>query len=348
MVLLLIHIYVMMTATFILMFFLFPADLLFGQNIAVNEVDIVGEIERRVTKLAEETLDTRRKNNKKRLEKILLRISSTGMLALSRNEIFAESLSIFQNDDVEEETGERSQFVPTVGLDESLFTVPSYYLVQVREKGGILVLTTYFYDVINYFPKVIGRALAGAGIVGSDVIQLKPLSVSCHTEDWSNVYQDYLATYHPGVASFASPGSLKYRLSQFLRRAKTELSCLGEDEELASLLEALQLILSEDITNTARGLLDVRSSEMEEAILDSYEAVESVIREREKDWRTILSLRLVLLLSKMVGWGLQTWGRNLDDWPADVGLLDVPTNYYVGIAGRALLYSMFVLDDFRS
>ena len=92
----------------------------------------------------------------------------------------------------------------------------------------------------------------------------------------------------------------------------------------------------------------MRSNEVDEAIRDSYDAVEFVKLQRQKDWKTILRLRLVILLSKLVGYGLLTWGRNIDDWPTDVDLLtDVPTNYYMGITGRALQNSLFVLEDFR-
>ena len=92
----------------------------------------------------------------------------------------------------------------------------------------------------------------------------------------------------------------------------------------------------------------MRNNEVDEAILDSYEAVELVKLQREKDWKTILNLRLVILVSKLVGFGLITWGRNLNDWPTDVDILNVvPTNYYLGITGRALQYSLFLVDDFR-
>ena len=109
-----------------------------GQNIQSNEFNIVAEIEWRVANLSEKTLNTRIKNNRKSIEKIMLRLTFTALFALARNEGFAESQTIFQNDDDEEETGEtrklsvsRSQYVPTVGLDEVLFTVPPYYLLQV-------------------------------------------------------------------------------------------------------------------------------------------------------------------------------------------------------------------------
>ena len=97
-----------------------------------------------------------------------------------------------------------------------------------------------------------------------------------------------------------------------------------------------------------KGSLNTRNNEVDEAILASYKAAEFVKLQRENDWKTILNLRLVILLSKLVGFGLITWGRNIDDWPTDVDLLNaVPTNYYLGITGRALQYGLFLLDDFR-
>ena len=95
------------------------------------------EIEEQISKLIETTTNTRSVSSKRGLEGIMLRMAGTGFIALSRNEIFAQTQSIFQPDDLEEifpesGTGEsRSQYVPTVGLGEKLFTVPSSYLMQV-------------------------------------------------------------------------------------------------------------------------------------------------------------------------------------------------------------------------
>ena len=122
------------------MFLLLTAQLkpLLFQNIPSDEFTLVAKIEDRLGKLSEKTLSTRRENNVESIEKIMLRISYTATFAHARNEIFAETQTIFQNDDDEEEAGEtrkqsgsRSLYVPTVGLDESLFTVPTYYLLQV-------------------------------------------------------------------------------------------------------------------------------------------------------------------------------------------------------------------------
>ena len=95
--------------------------------------------------------------------------------------------------------------------------------------------------------------MVGAGFAANEVLNLKPLSLDCNVDNWRTEYQAYQANYHPAVARVLDPGSLKYRLSQFLRRVRTDLSCLEEDEDLASLLETLQVILNDDITRTARG-----------------------------------------------------------------------------------------------
>ena len=95
--------------------------------------------------------------------------------------------------------------------------------------------------------------MVAAGFVSSEVLNLKPLSLSCNIDNWRREYQAYHANYHPAVGESFSPGSLKYRLSQFLRRVRTDLSCLEDDEDLASLLETLQVILNDDIARTARG-----------------------------------------------------------------------------------------------
>ena len=109
-------------------------------------------------------------------------------------------------------------------------------------------------QMMNYIVyQIIGRALVGAGFAGSEVVKLKPLSLSCNIDNWRREYQAYNANYHPAVGAVFSPGSLKYRLSQFLRKVRTDLSCLEDDEDLASLLETFQVILNDDITRTARG-----------------------------------------------------------------------------------------------
>ena len=98
--------------------------------LSVSEDEIVREIEEQISKLIETTTNTRSVSSKRGLEGIMLRMAGTGFIALSRNEIFAQTQSMFQP---ESGTGEsRSQYVPTVGLGEKLFTVPSSYLMQVR------------------------------------------------------------------------------------------------------------------------------------------------------------------------------------------------------------------------
>ena len=92
----------------------------------------------------------------------------------------------------------------------------------------------------------------------------------------------------------------------------------------------------------------MRDDDLNEALLATYEAIDTVIAERRRDWNTVLKLRLAILLSKLGGLTLVTWGRNIGDWPSDVDLLnDVSTSFYMGISGRAVFSVLWLLDDFR-
>ena len=173
-----------------------------------------------------------------------------------------------------------------------------------------------------------------------------------------------MASYSP-TSSALSSSELSFHLSKFLRSARTELSCLEGKGRLNHLLDQLGIVLDlEDrITNRGPGgsfqklilfmiyfFVDggVISEElMEKTIQDIYESIESVKTSLTSDWLTSSSVTTTLLLSKLTGFSLITWGRNLGDWPQDVPLTSVQTGYKVGILGRALLYSLFVLDDFR-
>ena len=75
-----------------------------------KELDIVREIERRVSTLTEESLETRRKSNFLSVRKIILR-----MLALGGNEITAQYGIFLLRDDTEDELEDWmiSQLVPT-------------------------------------------------------------------------------------------------------------------------------------------------------------------------------------------------------------------------------------------
>ena len=93
----------------------------------------------------------------------------------------------------------------------------------------------------------------------------------------------------------------------------------------------------------------MRDDDIHQAVLDTYDAIETVKVERKRDWNTVLMLRWAILLSKLGGLTLVTWGRNIGDWPSDVDLLnDVTTSYYMGISGRAVFSILWLLDDFRS
>ena len=132
------------------MLFLFLMTQVQGQIPTENQILV--DIEDSISRMMETTKKGRSDANSKSVEKIMLRVAGTGMIALSRNEIFADSQTIFQNDDLEEEISEddadaRSSFVPTVGLDEKLFTVPSSFFLQVGlsisviDQLGIVTLT---------------------------------------------------------------------------------------------------------------------------------------------------------------------------------------------------------------
>ena len=73
---------------------------------------------------------------RKTVENIMLRVAGTGMLALSRNELFAATQTVAADpDDPEAEVpGEERAWVPSVGMGEQLFTVPTYFLMQVTHQ----------------------------------------------------------------------------------------------------------------------------------------------------------------------------------------------------------------------
>ena len=113
------------------------------------------------------------------------------------------------------------------------------------------------------------------------------------------------------------------------------------------MLDTFKVIVSDDIRRNA-GAINVISDDINEAVAESYTAIDKVLTQRKKDWNLIIQLRLSILLAKLIGFGFQTWGRNKADWPTDVDLLTgVPTPYYMGILGRSLIYSLFSVDDFR-
>ena len=86
---------------------------------------------------------------------------------------------------------------------------------------------------------------------------------------------------------------------------------------------------------------------LENSMQDIYRSIQTVTTSIKADWLTSSSVTTTILLSKLTGFSLITWGRNIGDWPTDVPLADVTTGYKLGILGRALLYTLFVLDDFR-
>ena len=99
--------------------------------------------------------------------------------------------------------------------------------------------------------QIFGRALLEAGFFPEDIFKLKSRTLPCNADNWRSDYRQYRASHHPAVAAALPAGSLKYRLSQFLRRAKTDLSCL--DGDLQKQLDSFKVVVSDDIDRTARG-----------------------------------------------------------------------------------------------
>ena len=126
------------------------------------------------------------------------------------------------------------------------------------------------------------------------------------------------------------------------------MSCLDGTQRLHLLLEEFGIIV-EDLIDQSQNQKDEKISDaaVDDAINQIYQSIDTVTKALALDWLTSSSVTTTLLLSKLTGFGLITWGRNLGDWPKDVPLTDVQTGYKIGIMGRALLYSLFVLDDFR-
>ena len=100
-------------------------------------------------------------------------------------------------------------------------------------------------------------------------------------------------------------------------------------------------------SHISSGVQGISDELLEKSILTTYDTVEKVTSSLSSDWLTSSSVTTTLLLSKGLGFFLITWGRNIGDWPNDVPLSEVSTGYLVGIIGRALLYTLFLLDDFR-
>ena len=96
------------------------------------------------------------------------------------------------------------------------------------------------------------------------------------------------------------------------------------------------------------GEVYTKDNDLVEAMVAARRAVEAAAAARRRDWGTVVLLRLSLLLCKMAGFTLTTWGRNIHDYPGDVDLLtDISTSHYLGLSGRAMFNALFVIDDFR-
>ena len=90
--------------------------------------------------------------------------------------------------------------------------------------------------------------------MGGELLKLTAPSVGCNIDNWRSDYSQYKASYHPSVGGALPASSLKYRLSQFLRRAKADLSCL--DGDLVNQLDSFKIVVSDDIDRSSRGIRD--------------------------------------------------------------------------------------------
>ena len=98
------------------------------------------------------------------------------------------------------------------------------------------------------------------------------------------------------------------------------------------------------------GEVYTKDSDLLEAMVAARRAAEAAAAARRRDWGTVVLLRLSLLLFKMAGFTLTTWGRNIHDYPGQVEvdlLTDISTSHYLGLSGRAMFNALFVIDDFR-
>ena len=70
----------------------------------------------------------------------------------------------------------------------------------------------------------------------------------------STLLSAYNSAYYPFINSPLSSAELSFRLSQFIRRAKTELSCLQGTGYLHLLLDQLNIVLGDKIGQNKSGL----------------------------------------------------------------------------------------------
>jgi len=314
-----------------------------------GENDILSDIQAEIVELTKTTKESRRDANVESYEKIFLRLGAVGMTALGRNMLYASTQTVLQGDDDEEEDQSRKRrrierenvnIIETWLDDEELeATGRSQFVPQILGEP-------LFYTPASYWLQVVGRSLTGAGFLAGNVIGLKTLELGCSLRDWSGLLSEYKSLYSPTVSPLPAP-VLRFQLRKFLRRAKTELSCLTGTGRLDLLLSQLGLVLGDQIDNRGPDGGVITDDMLENSMQDIYRSIQTVTTSIKADWLTSSSVTTTILLSKLTGFSLITWGRNIGDWPTDVPLADVTTGYKLGILGRALLYTLFVLDDFR-
>jgi len=313
----------------------------------LDDSDITREIQREIIEITKSTKESRREANVKNYEKIFLRLAATGLQAAGRNILYATTKTVFQgDDDEEEETKRRDLNIGNVNLIESWMDDSELEATGRSQFVPQIFGEPLFYVPSSYWLQVIGRSLTGAAFTGSSVLGIKSLELRCSVENWNTLVSTYMTKYSP-IYSPLSTSELRFRLSQFLRDARTQLSCLVGTESLYSLLDQLSIVLGDQLDQRVAGEGVISDDVMENTIHSIYDAIDSVSTSISSDWLTSSSVTTTLLGSKLVGFTLITWGRNIGDWPVDVPVTEVSTGYKVGIMGRALLYTLFVIDDFR-
>merc|ERR1712218_139413 len=254
-----------------------------------DDDELIRDIEEEIVKLVRSTKESRRKENVRSYEKIFLRLAATGAQALARNMLYASTQTVFQGDDDEEndendDDEKRSMrenivYQIEILLDDSELegTGRSQYVPQILGEP-------LYYVPASYWLQVIGRSLTGAGFLGGTVVGLKRLDLSCGLNDWSSALGDYKRQYYPYTNSPLSKAELMFRLDQFLRIARTELSCLEGTGYLYLLLDQLKIVLAEKIERSTAGRQGISDQVLEDVILATYDSVERVTDLLSSDW----------------------------------------------------------------
>jgi len=214
-----------------------------------------------------------------------------------------------------------------------------------------------FYTPQDYLMQVVGRTLSGGGFMGSAIMGLKKLELRCGVETWRSLRLQYRDIFSP-VQSGLSRTELNYRLNQFIRNLRRELQCLSGHEfydrgKLELLMSQLRTVLSE-MFGEVEEVVDrpvpqlLTDESLHQAMTAVYSSIDRTTDLLASDWLRSSAVSLSLLVTKLAGFTLVTWGRNIGQWPQDVQFANVSTAIRLGVLGRALLYALFTVEDFRT